>query len=107
NLILIPRYDYLGAAIAAVVSESVYFAVIIGPVHREILRFDRTLIHPGTVAATVLMAGCVVGLGGRPLWVVIPAGMAMFAAVGWATGALREPFLVSAWSGLRARMARS
>ncbi|MCC6158965.1 MAG: flippase [Deltaproteobacteria bacterium] len=107
NLILIPRYDYLGAAIAAVISESAYFAVIIGPVHREVLRIDRSLVHPGTIAATVLMAGCVMGLGNRPLWIVVPAGMVVFAAVGWASGALREPFIVSAWSGLRARMARS
>ncbi|MCZ7582462.1 MAG: oligosaccharide flippase family protein [Deltaproteobacteria bacterium] len=95
NFVLIPTYDYFGAALATVISESIYICVLIVPVHREIMPITPRLAHPGVFLSALIMGGAVWWGRAWPLYAVIPLGIVVYAAGAWITGAAREPFIVA------------
>ncbi|MBZ0272450.1 flippase [bacterium] len=101
NFILIPRFDYTGAAVATIFSEGVYFAIVVGPLHREVMTVDRRILHPGAIAATVAMGIAVWLTRDWALYVRIPLGALVYIAAAIASGALREPFIIAMLRNMR------
>ena len=83
NLFLIPRFSYIGAAIAMVVSEAYLFAFGIGYISRNIVRFRETPLILPTLSKAVFLCG-VMGMGLTLLkgflsiWVLIPVAVLFY-----------------------------
>lgn len=95
NAILIPRYGFVGAAVATVISESAYLVTLIGPVHREILPVGPAWVHPGTLVSTLVMGVAICAVRAQSLPVVIIVGVAVYAFGVLLSGAAREPFITA------------
>ncbi|MCB1152898.1 MAG: flippase [Deltaproteobacteria bacterium] len=104
NFILIPKFDYMGAAIATLISETTYLCTLLPQVHKLILPAWKMRIHPGVFVSTALMAGAVWYVRDWPLVVMIAVGIVVYLVAGWITGALREAFVVSMMRKLIARI---
>jgi O-antigen/teichoic acid export membrane protein len=89
DIVLIPRYGMLGAAIVTVVAECA--RMIAAQVYAGREGYVRT--RPGRYArafiAALVMAGVLVLLRGSPLWITIPAGAFTWILVLFALGGLR------------------
>ena len=92
NLLLIPLYGPVGAAISTVVAESVVFLIC---AHRVIARIGRpplaTRRIASAVVATAVMSGALLAMpSSTSVWLRIAAGGAAFLAVAAACGAVRR-----------------
>jgi O-antigen/teichoic acid export membrane protein len=92
NLLLIPLYGPVGAAIATVVAELLVFLIC---AHRVIARIGRPPLSgrriAGAVAATAVMSAVLLAMPpGTSVWLRIAAGGAVYLAVAAACGAVRR-----------------
>jgi O-antigen/teichoic acid export membrane protein len=92
NLLLIPLYGPVGAAISTVVAESVVFLIC---VHRVVARIGRPPLSTrrivGAVVATAVMSGALLAMpSSTSVWLRIAAGGVVFVAVAAACGAVRR-----------------
>jgi O-antigen/teichoic acid export membrane protein len=92
NLVLIPFWGPIGAAIATVAAESVVFAVcarkVVGVIGRPPLAGRRIV---GAVAATAVMSAALLAMpSSLSVWLRIAAGGLIFLAVAAACGAVRR-----------------
>jgi O-antigen/teichoic acid export membrane protein len=92
NLLLIPLYGAVGAAIATVVAESVVFLIC---AHRVVARIGRPPLAArriaGAIVATVVMSAALLAMpSGTSVWLRIAAGVAVFLVVAAACGAVRR-----------------
>jgi O-antigen/teichoic acid export membrane protein len=92
NLLLIPLYGPVGAAISTVVAESVVFIIC---AHRVIARIGRPPLAArriaGAVVATAVMSGALLAMpSSTSVWLRIAAGGAVFLVVAAACGAVRR-----------------
>ena len=92
NLLLIPSYGTIGAAIATVAAQSVVLAVcahrVVAVIGRPPLAGRRIV---GAVAATAVMSAVLLAMPSSiSVWLRIPAGGAVYLAVAAACGAVRR-----------------
>jgi O-antigen/teichoic acid export membrane protein len=92
NLLLIPLYGPVGAAISMVVAESVVFLIC---AHRVIARIGRPPLAARRIAsavvATAVMSGALLAMpSSTSVWLRIAAGGAVFLAVAATCGAVRR-----------------
>jgi O-antigen/teichoic acid export membrane protein len=92
NLLLIPLYGPVGAAISTVVAESVVFLIC---AYRVMARIGRPPLSgrriAGAVAATAAMSAALLAMpSSTSVWLRIAAGGAVFVVVAAACGAVRR-----------------
>ena len=102
NLLLIPFYGAVGAAIATVVAESLVFVIC---ARRVVARIGRPPLAgrriAGAVAATVVMSAAVLAMPSSiSVWLRIAAGAAVFLLVAAACGAVRREDLALVRAGV-------
>ena len=78
NLILIPRYGHLGAAVSMVISESVIFVYGIWYVQKHVCRLNEFGFLPKTVLASGLLA----------------AGLVVWKSTTWLGGSIPLPLVI-------------
>ena len=95
NLLLIPRFSHVGAAIAMVISETFLLAAGVGYIGKQIVTFRETpRIVPTLLKAAFLSAIMGIGLvllkGRLSIWVLIPLGAVFYGGALAALGEFRE-----------------
>lgn len=84
NLLLVPRYGIVVAAVVTVASELVILAGSYRLMHRHLGFFPLPPTLAPAVGAAAAMAGLLVALGDAPLPVLLPLGAAAYGALLWA-----------------------
>jgi O-antigen/teichoic acid export membrane protein len=87
NFILIPRYSYIGAAYATVVSEILFFALFFLKVRKEIPSISLLVISK-SVASSAIMGLIIIILikNGLNLFLIIAIGLITYSFFIWITG---------------------
>jgi O-antigen/teichoic acid export membrane protein len=107
NVIAIPLWGYIGAAVSTVVTEVAALLLFYAILHREFPLTDvrNTLLKP--VAAGLMMAGAVLILPNWPIGLVILIGAIVYAGVLLGLNPFNQAereVLQGLWSGLRRRI---
>ncbi|MAF12588.1 hypothetical protein CMK11_19240 [Candidatus Poribacteria bacterium] len=89
NAWAMPRYHHVGAAWARGVSEIVFVALGTAYSIRHLSRLSEYAFVMRLVAASVGLAGTLRGLDAWPLWIQLPAGVAVYAGLLALLGAVR------------------
>ena len=79
NFILIPRYSYVGAAFATVITELVSLVILTILVKKFLVKIRYELVKP--IVAAAVMGGTVYFLRSLPIWWLIPLGMVSYFVV--------------------------
>jgi O-antigen/teichoic acid export membrane protein len=88
NLALVPRYGIVAAAVVTVASEILILVGSYPLMRRHLSFFPRPRTLPPALVAAAAMAGALWVLRDVPLPVVLPLGVALYAAVLWAISPL-------------------
>lgn len=89
NLLLVPFWSHQGAAWAVVVTQGVYFLLLLVRI-RSYLGYAALLHLMGRpTLCTLLMGGSIYLLKDQPLWLVIPLGGAIYGAAVLLSGTVR------------------
>jgi O-antigen/teichoic acid export membrane protein len=91
NLLVIPRFDYIGAAVVTILSEFSLLIPFYWSVRRHVGRVDwgdllwRPVLALGGMAVTIYaLAGA-----GQSVWLGVGLGWIVYAAIFWLVGGLR------------------
>jgi O-antigen/teichoic acid export membrane protein len=98
NLALVPRYGIVAAAVVTVASEILILVGSYPLMRRHLSFFPRPRTLPPALVAAAAMAGAMWVLRDVPLPVVLPLGVALYAAVLWAISPLSREVV----TGIRA-----
>lgn len=89
NLLFIPAYSYRGAALAVLVTQSAFFLILMPFVLRHLNIFELLKNMALPTLAVLLMGSFLLVFKGLNLFVAVLSGMAIYAGVLLATGAVR------------------
>ncbi len=93
NLVLIPRFSHVGAAVAMVVSEAYLLVVGFGYISKQIVKLtELRFIFKAVVLSAVMGAGLVLLKGHLSIWVLIPLAMLFYGGGVAAWGEFRTQF---------------
>jgi len=88
NLILIPRYAHVGAAVATLVSYLLVLVVSLVMMHRRVCRLTEKRFFIQGLTASIAMLGFL-AIGPRNLFLAIGSGALVYAGVLFLTGGIR------------------
>lgn len=93
NLILIPRFSHVGAAIAMVISEVYLLVVGFGYISKRITKLTETrFIFKSIILSTVMGVGLVLLKGILSIWILIPLAMVFYGSGVFVLGEFRTKF---------------
>jgi O-antigen/teichoic acid export membrane protein len=90
NLILIPRYSFLGAALTTVLSEIVLFLPFYYSVRKHITKLPFVQIFVRPLIASVIMGAVIWLLREQSLLIIVPVAVLVYAALILALGTLTK-----------------
>jgi O-antigen/teichoic acid export membrane protein len=106
NFILIPKYTYIGAGVATLLSETLIFILIYRSIRKYVLKINlwSTVWRP--ILAAMAMGLIIIKMNFLPLWYVIPIGAVGYFVVFFLLGGFNEHdkdtlFTVLSMMGLR------
>ncbi|MEW6327412.1 MAG: flippase [Thermodesulfobacteriota bacterium] len=74
NFVLIPRYSYVGAGVATVLSEALIFILMYHFVKKHFIRIPLWEMVWRPTSSSLLMAVIILNLDSLPLWYLVPIG---------------------------------
>ncbi len=107
NVILIPRYSYVGSAWALLISTVVYFVLgmfWVGKIINYNRRFLLTSLFKSLLAAWAMAAVIYYLMSvyySWPWWVMIPAGAVVYAGVFWLVKGVRSDEIKALWQSIK------
>ena len=90
NLILIPRYSFIGAAVTTVLSEFVLFAPFYYSVRKNITKLPFVQLFWRPTVASLVMAAVIWLMGRANILLIVPAAMVVYGVVLVAIGGISQ-----------------
>jgi len=90
NLLLIPAYGAQGAAVATVITQCIYFAMMYFFLRRAVGSFRLGSYFPLLLGCSAILGGVVYLVRSEGLYVSVPLGMVVFAGLAFATRLVRR-----------------
>jgi len=89
-LLLIPAYGAQGAAVATVITQCIYFAMMYFFLRRAVGSFRLGSYFPLLLGCSAILGGVVYLVRSEGLYVSVPLGMVVFAGLAFATRLVRR-----------------
>jgi O-antigen/teichoic acid export membrane protein len=90
NTLLIPRYSYIGTALARLASTALFFFWLYTYTFRHLLRFNVLTILPRPATAAIVMGAAMGLVRSWPLLWVVAVGGTSYALTLWGVGFLSD-----------------
>ncbi len=105
NLILVPRFGYVAAAVTTIISEFSLLFPFYYSVRRHVgtVPWLSVVLRPILATAAMIAATWALQRLGLNVWLAVAGGALVYAGVLLATGALRAPDMDAIWRALRRR----
>lgn len=107
NLILIPRYQHVGAAVVTSLTELVVLVVTVALIPRELIPLRSLPVAAKAAGASALMALVIMLLSDQSLLIIAPAAAVVYVAVSFALGTIPREDVALIYKAVGGKLRRS